>query len=108
MQTYPDFQALQNDNPRLANELLTSFEPGTWQTQVIKVWPDLTAFAQYQLSAGIYKEHFNQLDYTPAFNPLRFVDCQAFGQSLANGLANDEHYGQIDDQIIKVAVPWYD
>ena len=107
MQTYLNFKALQNDNPNLADELLTSFEPGDWQNHVINVWPDLTAFAKYQLVSGTYKNHFKQFDITPEFNPLRFVDCQAFGQSLAKGLADDEYYGQIDDQFIKVEVPWY-
>lgn len=107
MQTYLNFQALQNDNPNLADELLTSFEPGDWQSHVINVWPDLTDFAQYQLISGVYKDYFKKLDITPEFNPLRFVDCQTFGQSLAKGLADDEYYGQIDDQIVKVSIPWY-
>mgnify|MGYP005790833087 CR=1 FL=1 len=107
MQTYLNFQALQNDNPNLADELLTSFEPGDWQNHVINVWPDLNAFAQYQLIAGAYKDYFKKLDISPEFNPLRFVDCQSFGQSLAKGLNDGEYYGQIDDQIIKVTVPWY-
>lgn len=107
MKTYLNFKALQKDNPDLADELLTSFEPGDWQSHVINVWPDLTDFAKYQLIAGAYKDYFKKLDITPEFNPLRFVDCQSFGQSLAKGLNDGEYYGQIDDQIIKVAVPWY-
>lgn len=107
MQTYLNFKDLQNDNPNLADELLTSFEPGDWQTQVINVWPDLTTFAKYQLISGAYKDYFRELDITPEFNPLRFVNCRIFGQSLAKGLADNEYYGQIDDQIVKVSVPWY-
>ena len=107
MQTYLNFQALQNDNPNLADELLTSFEPGDWQSHVINVWPDLTSFAKYQLISGAYKDYFRELDITPEFNPLRFVNCKIFGQSLAKGLADNEYYGQIDDQIVKVSVPWY-
>lgn len=107
MQTYLNFKTLQNDNPNLADELLTSFEPGDWQNHVIKVWTNLTAFAKYQIVSGTYKDYFKKLDITPEFNPLRFVNCQVFGQSLAKSLADDEYYGQIDDQIIKVSVPWY-
>lgn len=107
MQTYPNFQELQASSPDLADELLTSFEPGDWQNHAITVWSDSTEFAQYQLISGAYKDYFKQLDITPEFNTLRFVNCRAFGQSLAAGLADDEYYGQIDDQIIKIAIPWY-
>ena len=64
MQNYLNFKVLQKDNPDLADELLTSFEPGDWQNHVINVWPDLTDFAQYQLIAGAYKDYFKKLDIT--------------------------------------------
>ena len=87
METFDNFEEFVEDQPQLAQELLRKVEKGDWQKNEINYYEDVSDFADYQISNGIYRDLLDKdlclMDYHGMANLYDWLDLSGLGKDLA-------------------------
>lgn len=86
MKCYENYNALEEADPKLAEELDDRFNANNdWVEDEIYVYPNRIEWAENELTNGWYCNIFgniNNMNFRGAPNPLDFIDMERFSQVL--------------------------
>ena len=87
METFDNFEEFAEDHPQLAQELLRKVEKGDWQKHEINYYEDVSDFADYQISNGVYRDLLDKdlclMDYHGMASLYDWLDLSGLGKDLA-------------------------
>ncbi|MEY8736456.1 hypothetical protein AB9M75_04200 [Lactobacillus sp. AN1001] len=111
MVTFENFNELQMDDEKLAEELLNAYGAGDWQNEEIYYYEDLEDFAEYELYEGWYTGWFDTEKYKPSYfngapNPFDYIDLKELGEDLADCWDESCHYRASTDEVLTINYVW--
>lgn len=96
MKYYDNFEALQNEHPAVATELLDKKGGGDWQEDTLYYYDDPGDFAECEVCDGWYKailgKDISQNIYNGAPNLYDFVDIDALGIALTSNWDESSYF----------------
>jgi len=111
MITFKNFQELQNNNEKLAKELLKEYGNGKWQGEKVYCYKDLGEFAEHELYDGWYTgwfdtEKYNRSYFNGAPNPFDFIDLEGLGVALSRNWDESCYYRTSTDEVLSTNYGW--
>lgn len=103
MECYENYNALEEAEPKLAEELDTKFDTNNdWVEDEIYVYPNRIEWAENELNDGWYGDMFGDMDFRGAPNPLDFIDMERFSQVLIDTVDPSTTYECSDGRVVEV------
>ena len=103
MECYENYNALEEAEPKLAEELDTNFDTNNdWVEDEIYVYPNRIEWAENELNDGWYGDMFGNMDFCGAPNPLDFIDMERFSQVLIDTVDPSTTYECSDGRVVEV------
>ena len=103
MKCYENYNALEEADPKLAEELDDKFDANNdWVEDEIYVYSNRMEWAENELNDGWYGNMFDNMDFRGAPNPLDFIDMEKFGQALIDTVDPSTAYECSDGRVVEV------
>lgn len=105
---FGNFKELQNNDEKLANDLLQERETGEWQAEEIYYYKDLEEFADYELREGWYASFFGNISkgFNGAPDPFDYIDLKELGSDLAANWDESEQYLSDSGEVLQTGYGW--
>lgn len=103
MKCYENYNALEESDQKLAEELSHEFDftndPVEYE---FYVYPNRIEWAENELTNGWYSNMFNDMNFRGAPNPFDFIDMERFSQALIDTVDPSTAYKCSDGRVVEV------
>lgn len=106
MKTFKNFNDLENQNKKLAKELLSERMGGEWQNDEIHYFTDKKEFAKYEVSEGWYALSNQLNDFNGAPNLFEYIDYSALGNELISVWDESTNFISDNGQVLTTSCGW--
>ena len=104
---YENFEEIKQEEPWLAEQILSAKGEGEWQNNEIVAFDDTESFAEHELYDGWYAPlNLEDRDYNGAPRLGDFVDLQGLGEALIRNWDDSCNYHASDDTILTTSIGW--